>query len=87
MEAMYAATERTVARVAAAHGGPVVLVGHSMGGGIAAALAARRPDLVAAAVLEDPAWRDPAERVQARDVVRGTGRGAAGRSRDTSTAS
>lgn len=70
MEEMYAATERTLTEVVTAHGGPVVLVGHSMGGGIAAALAARRPDLVAAAVLEDPAWRDPAERVQPRDVVR-----------------
>jgi pimeloyl-ACP methyl ester carboxylesterase len=69
MEAMYAAAEATVARAAAAHGGPVVLVGHSMGGGIAGALAARRPDLVSAAVLEDPAWRDAAHRVQPRDVV------------------
>lgn len=32
-----------------------VLVGHSMGGGTAAALAGTRPDLVAAVVLEDPA--------------------------------
>ena len=37
---------------------PVVLIGHSMGGGIAAAVAARHPDLVRAAVLEDPAWFD-----------------------------
>jgi pimeloyl-ACP methyl ester carboxylesterase len=70
MEEMYAATERTLTDVVTAHGVPVVLVGHSMGGGIAAALAARRPDLVAAAVLEDPAWRDPSERVQPADVVR-----------------
>jgi pimeloyl-ACP methyl ester carboxylesterase len=70
MEAMYAAVEAVVARVAAAHGGPVLVVGHSMGGGMAGALAARRPDLVSAAVLEDPAWRDPAERVQPRGVVR-----------------
>ena len=69
MEAMYAATEATVSRVAAAHGGPVLVVGHSMGGGMAGALAARRPDLVVAAVLEDPAWRDPAERVQPRGIV------------------
>jgi pimeloyl-ACP methyl ester carboxylesterase len=41
-----------------------------MGGGLAGALAARRPDLVAAVVLEDPAWRDPADRVQPREVVR-----------------
>ena len=69
MEAMYAAAEATVSRAASAHGGPVVVVGHSMGGGIAGALAARRPDLVAAAVLEDPAWRDPALRVQPRGIV------------------
>jgi pimeloyl-ACP methyl ester carboxylesterase len=36
----------------------VVLIGHSMGGGIAAAVAARHPDLVRAVVLEDPAWFD-----------------------------
>jgi pimeloyl-ACP methyl ester carboxylesterase len=70
MEAMCATAETTVARVAADHGGPVVLVGHSMGGGIAGALAARRPDLVRAAVLEDPAWRDPEHRVQPAEVVR-----------------
>ena len=70
MEAMYGAVERTVRSVVAARGGPVVVVGHSMGGGIAGALAARRPDLVAAAVLEDPAWRDPALRVQPPEVVR-----------------
>jgi lipase len=34
-------------------------MGHSMGGGLAAALAARRPDLVQATVLEDPVWLDP----------------------------
>lgn len=70
MESMYAAAEACVARLAAAHAGPVLVVGHSMGGGIAGALAARRPDLVAAAVLEDPAWRDAAERVQPRGIVR-----------------
>lgn len=35
--------------------GPVVVVGHSFGGAIALALAAARPDLVAALVLLDPA--------------------------------
>lgn len=34
---------------------PPVLVGHSMGGGTAAQVAANRPDLIAGAVLEDPA--------------------------------
>ncbi|WP_406831767.1 alpha/beta hydrolase [Pedococcus sp. KACC 23699] len=70
MEAMYAAAEDHLASVVAAHGAPVTLVGHSMGGGIAGALAARRPDLVAAAVLEDPAWRDPGLRVQPAEIVR-----------------
>ncbi len=70
MEAMYAAAEATTARLVAERGGPLLLAGHSMGGGIAGALAARRPDLVGAAVLEDPAWRDPADRVQPREVVR-----------------
>jgi pimeloyl-ACP methyl ester carboxylesterase len=70
MEQMYAAAEATVARIVAERGGPVAVVGHSMGGGVATALAARRPDLVAAAVLEDPAWRDPALRVQEPAVIR-----------------
>jgi pimeloyl-ACP methyl ester carboxylesterase len=70
MEEMYAAAEATVARIVTERAQPVLLVGHSMGGGLAGALAARRPDLVTGAVLEDPAWRDPAERVQPREVVR-----------------
>lgn len=47
-------------------GGPVVAVGHSLGGGTAAALAQTRPDLVSAVVLEDPALA----RVE-RDVLEG----------------
>jgi lipase len=39
--------------------GPALVMGHSMGGGLAAALTARRPDLVRATVLEDPVWFDP----------------------------
>ncbi len=39
--------------------GPALVMGHSMGGGLAAALTARRPDLVRATVLEDPVWLDP----------------------------
>lgn len=35
-------------------GGPCVVVGHSLGGGTAAALAQQRADLVRAVVLEDP---------------------------------
>jgi len=40
--------------------GPTLLLGHSMGGAMAGALAARRPDLVRAVVVEDPAWMDEA---------------------------
>ncbi len=50
---MYAALETLLEDL-----GPALLLGHSMGGGLAAGLAARRPDLVRAVVLEDPAWRD-----------------------------
>lgn len=40
----------------AGHTGPApVLVGHSMGGGVAASVALARPDLVTGIVLEDPA--------------------------------
>ena len=68
MEEMYAAAEATVQRLAAPSGS-VTLVAHSMGAGIATALASRRPDLVRTAVLEEPAWRDPALRVQSDSVV------------------
>jgi pimeloyl-ACP methyl ester carboxylesterase len=57
-EQMYAATIAAVERIEAASG-PAILVGHSMGGAMAAAVTARRPDLVAAVVLEDPAWLPP----------------------------
>jgi lipase len=53
-ERMYDAHESLLEDV-----GPALVMGHSMGGGQAAALAARRPDLVRAAVLEDPVWFDP----------------------------
>jgi pimeloyl-ACP methyl ester carboxylesterase len=43
-----------------------ILVGHSMGAGIAASVLATRPDLVCAAVLEDPPWftRPPGQDVR-----------------------
>ena len=68
IEHMYAAALATLEHLASASG-PVALVAHSMGGGIATALTARRPDLVRAAVLEEPAWRDPELRVQGPSVV------------------
>ena len=49
---------------------PVVL-GHSLGGAVALAVGVRRPDLVQALVLEDPAPRSPQE--PQRDPERGRG--------------
>ena len=69
VEEMYAAAEATLALIVAEHSDSVVVVGHSMGGGLACALAARRPDLVRAAVLEEPAWRDPQFRIVADEIV------------------
>jgi len=43
--------------------GPVVLVGHSLGGMVAAAVAAEVPDLVRAAVLEDPPFQGMGDRI------------------------
>jgi pimeloyl-ACP methyl ester carboxylesterase len=47
---------------------PPVLIGHSLGGAVALATAVRRPDLVRAVVLEDPAplGRDERQRDSAR---------------------
>jgi pimeloyl-ACP methyl ester carboxylesterase len=53
IKAMYAATEAVLEDI-----GPALVVGHSMGGAMAATLAARRADLVRAVVMEDPAWLD-----------------------------
>ncbi len=58
IELMYRDTVALVSEISGEGTHPVLLVGHSMGGGMAAAVAARRPDLVRAAVLEDPAWFD-----------------------------
>jgi pimeloyl-ACP methyl ester carboxylesterase len=52
-EAMYDAALQVLRKV-----GPALVLGHSMGGGTAAALAAREPALVRGVVLEDPAWFD-----------------------------
>lgn len=38
-----------------------VLIGHSMGAGVAATVAARYPDLVGGVILEDPPWRADAD--------------------------
>jgi pimeloyl-ACP methyl ester carboxylesterase len=52
-EVMYDAAAQVLREV-----GPALVLGHSMGGGTAGALAAREPGLVRGAVLEDPAWFD-----------------------------
>jgi triacylglycerol lipase len=59
-------SERTVARlvarldaVAAEHGGPVAIVGHSRGGLLARVVAHRRPDLVSGIVALATPQRDP----------------------------
>ena len=53
----------------AGNGGEVpVLVGHSMGAGVAATVLTTRPDLVRAAVLEDPPWFT-GSRVDAPDTI------------------
>lgn len=53
VEAAIDVLEEETAHVAS---GKAVILGHSMGGAIATAAAAARPDLVEALVLEDPAW-------------------------------
>lgn len=58
--AAYRAAETVTEHIAAsAVGGKVALIGHSMGGAIAAELAASHPEYVEAAVLEDPALLTP----------------------------
>jgi pimeloyl-ACP methyl ester carboxylesterase len=52
-EAMYDAAVTLLREV-----GPALVLGHSMGGATAGALAAREPGLVRGVVLEDPAWFD-----------------------------
>lgn len=52
-------------------GEPLILFGHSAGGSAAAAVAAARPDVVTAVVLEDPFWRLPVTAHQDRDVAAG----------------
>jgi lipase len=50
--------------------GTVVLIGHSMGGATAAAVAATRPDLLKGVLLEDPAWQRPSTEMWARRGAR-----------------
>lgn len=49
------ALEETAEHLVSIHG-PALVIGHSMGGALGTALAARRPDLVTALIAEDPAW-------------------------------
>jgi lipase len=48
---------------------PLVLFGHSAGGGVVAAAAALRPERVAGVLLEDPFWRLPVTSRQDRVVA------------------
>jgi pimeloyl-ACP methyl ester carboxylesterase len=62
-----------VARSLAAHGvpAPFDLVGHSLGGGVALTLAARRPRLVKRLVLVAPAGLEPVAELRARLLAAG----------------
>ncbi len=51
--------------------GPAVGIGHSMGGALLTRLAAKRPDLFAGVIAEDPSWLSP---VQADDYLRNIAR-------------
>ncbi len=55
-DAMVADAVNVLAAVTDAAGLPAVAVGHSLGGLVLGAAAVRRPDLLRAVVLEDPAW-------------------------------
>lgn len=59
--------------------GPAIVLGHSMGGATAGALAAEAPELVAALILEDPAWQGGDDHGGAPDWLRATVRRLAGR--------
>lgn len=72
MQCMVADTIATVRVVARER--PVVLAGHSMGGAVAAVVAARYPELVAAAILEEPAWLSPEQADRYREEGPGLGR-------------
>jgi pimeloyl-ACP methyl ester carboxylesterase len=54
-------------------GRPCPIVGHSLGGGTAAAVAQRRPDLVTGVVLEDPALMAPTDTFDAHALAEGFG--------------
>ncbi len=66
-----AQAERLAAWLPTLGEGPVVLVGHSMGGGIAAVLAARHPELVSRLVLMDAGGALFRENEFGRAVLRG----------------
>lgn len=59
--ALQAAAETVRVEASQSVGGQVVLFGHSMGGAIAAGVAADHPQLVRAVVLEDPALLTPTQ--------------------------
>jgi esterase len=48
---------------------PCIVIGHSLGGGTAAALAQQRPDLVAGVVLEDPALFGAGDQLEGNSLL------------------
>lgn len=56
--AMLAALKETLLQLGAAEH-PAILLGHSMGGALAAKLAVESPELLRCVILEDPAWLSP----------------------------
>ena len=63
-----------------------IVIGHSMGGASATALAAQHPALVRAIVVEDPAWLDEAQRPAAERAAMAEGWRAGLREQQTKTA-
>ena len=53
-----------------------ILIGHSMGAGVSATVAALYPDLVSAVILEDPPWRAEGDEERPRSRQPGPWRGA-----------
>lgn len=71
MASALAALEDTLERLVHEHG-VAVGIGHSMGGALLTRLAARRPDLFAGVIGEDPSWLSPDQAQRYLDGVPGS---------------